>query len=1418
MKARAGYTKGMNKDVSSDRRNPNMYYNLENFRIVTEDGLTTGSLVNESSTVAKFQLPDLEELTLTDGTVIPAQANLKIVGWTTIIDRVVVFSTNEESDTPNSYGQIWVFQFNEATGEITGIDNGFLDPDTHLYYNQKLNFSTYYRIGRAVGRYENGEIQRVYWTDNFNSVRVFNIAVENPLDTPLDNVSLAANIALAQPVIETIGSGSLPTGAMIQFAYRLKTEDGAETIFSPTSKLYPLTETSPYNLNWNEFEGDGDETTLTRSVTYNIKGIDTDWDVIEHVAIIYTEQDVYTIYSFDEETVPESGEVSVTCSDVQTALIVPLVEFNIIQSGFDVAKDILVHQNRLVAANTRTKKFSVDFDARAYRFNSAQEALLTDINEGNITLDGTAPDYASIPLIHDAINPYNNENDADWDTNSQYKFKADGVTYGGEGLNVSYRFVTEEVPANFISNTQVTTTPPHLLVDSWNDSAPAETLGVLEADGTLMEFERGNQLKNSAGALQHSVFKGYARGETYRFGIVFYNSKGSPTFVNWIGDIRMPEPDDGFPIMENIGSFPYMHNLGVEFTVDTSSIQDDISGYSIVRVKREAADRTRLGTGMLMWFDIFDLSGSLIHNWEAWNDGPEDGVVSSGDPWPLTHDVDAAGSPEAGYHLPMKPGWHDPQLIFNSAKKVCFLLSPLGQNVEYSHKNEDFLKTYAYYGGPAVQYTTGPDSGSDGGKSYGFSYKTDGYLRAGDHHDTERFQIDKARRMRAGEFFYSGDEFIDGYTGVNSLRNASASRAGGGDQLTPLGIGNLKIATMLAGGGDITLVNANDPTTEMGYVNNIHFQNQSFGSAGSDVANTDAIFKEVAVCRYVANQYGGDRHEDRSQNQYISTGHYQVVNANIGSALTFNTYGGDIFLNYYDDEFCEQYWNSDGVFGGIYNDPPGNKLSIAACFPTETIVNQDYRNSKRWFVDRDGDAMSDYQANTYTYKAVWSQEDIAQEKFFAEDFLAKTTEEHPHQLWASEPKIDGEFTDSWRIFQANNAIEVTGIYGPINRIINFNNRIFFYQNSAIGQTTIGDRVMLNDTSGQEIAVGTGGVFPDYGYISTVTGSIHQFSVIDTEAAIYHWDARLRKLFRTTGGKPEPISDSKGMASFFHNLEGEFLAEDRTLRSINFGGAVGVHGVQDYRYNRVLFTFMGVGIGQSVFDYEVEEGSGIFSFTEIGAIIEQGGTLYVVEQEFSVNAGPGKEPNLDLFVGTVLSVAKGVYNDFTVSFSEYFDAFEGFYSFTPNIYLQYGRRLMSATPNLLDSGWEHNIGETYCNFYGTQYPSSLETVLGQHGTLTKVFDTLQWQGTVTDINGQDIAESFDRLRVHNEYQDTGLILLGSSTLERHFRLWRTQVPRDSANSLSRIRAPWTHLFLEYDNVDGHKHTVKDIEYSFRQSKN
>lgn len=89
------------------------------------------------------------------------------------------------------------------------------------------------------------------------------------------------------------------------------------------------------------------------------------------------------------------------------------------------------------------------------------------------------------------------------------------------------------------------------------------------------------------------LFKSLRRGETYRFGIIFYNKYGSASKVKWIQDITVPELyEPGFETFVSHGSSQdgncidlTVRPLGIKFDI-IGELPDDIVGYEIVRCNR----------------------------------------------------------------------------------------------------------------------------------------------------------------------------------------------------------------------------------------------------------------------------------------------------------------------------------------------------------------------------------------------------------------------------------------------------------------------------------------------------------------------------------------------------------------------------------------------------------------------------------------------------------------------------------------------------------------------------------------------------------------------------------------------------------------------------------------------------------------
>jgi len=254
----------------------------------------------------------------------------------------------------------------------------------------------------------------------------------------------------------------------------------------------------------------------------------------------------------------------------------------------------------------------------------------------------------------------------------------------------------------------------------------------------------------------------------------------------------------------------------------------------------------------------------------------------------------------------------------------------------------------------------------------------------------------------------------------------------------------------------------------------------------------------------------------------------------------------------------------------------------------------------------------------------------------------------------------GELTDSWRTLLVNDALSVNGNYGEINRIIQFKDKLFYYQNDAMGVAAVDERVLTNEGSPTQTQLGIGDVLQRFDYISTETGSKHSFAVEASGSSLYHYDAFINKMFKFNLGENgmSPLTDIKGLSGFFRTafVGSNLKSIDKLLRT---NTRVGISSGFNSEYNTIYFTF---------FD----------------------------------------EPNQIRY---------------TISYNELLDSFESFYDFYPSLYLNLRKRFISVDPSTTNNVYTHNIGLRN-NFYNNWFPSTIKFRVNENADLVKTFDNFQ----------------------------------------------------------------------------------------------
>ena len=604
-------------------------------------------------------------------------------------------------------------------------------------------------------------------------------------------------------------------------------------------------------------------------------------------------------------------------------------------------------------------------------------------------------------------------------------------------------------------------------------------------------------------------------------------------------------------------------------------------------------------------------------------------------------------------------------------------------------------------------------------------------------------------------------------------------------------VGESNAATIVNGGGgpfhNFTKTDlATVPAQSHSIGNNTLFLETDTGTAiDYDVTNgigTGSSSKLYAYYyRPLTSQYGGNTYSQRANSEYMFCNHVQPVDSTTTSyAVTI--YGGDVFINSYDYQQQIANWK-------LGTGPPAFRISTTTWFHVESTVNTDLNYDPT--VNKTGLTLTaagiDYYGEVYyTADCLKAESDVRQ--YYPLPVSFNSTTEFDNRVAFSEVKINGETTDSWGIFKTNNFYDVEGIHGPINSIMNVKDTMHFWQPLGFGALSINPVSIVQDLSGAAVQLGVGDVIQKHDYITIEGGSKHTWGMSRGPDSVYWFDAIKRKIWKYSGEGLTPLSDIKGMHGWFNEtLRGKVLTEDNPVyQNSTTGSENGVCSTYDFENNRLYMTF------------------------------------------------------LDSTVNTAGDVWTTVKN--TLTYNEQFDCFESFHSFYPSMYINDGHIILTRNPtssSTYKNLFIHSIGN-YGSYYGTVYDSTIEIVANEHPTTTKVFDNLEWHTEVVDKTGTNPVNvnnlTWDRLRVYNDHQNSDWrTLVVDTDLKRRERSWRVACPRNrvlytssaSPNIFTdlntsnktyeeRIRDKYAVIGLKFSNSNNRSLVFHWLKYLFRIS--
>lgn len=910
--------------------------------------------------------------------------------------------------------------------------------------------------------------------------------------------------------------------------------------------------------------------------------------------------------------------------------------------------------------------YSVDYNATV-ESNIFFESKISDLTIIGDNVTVTHRDHSGIPVNIDGYNVYPVfiERTKDIIEKDQRLWFPNVKTDGEYLIDVSEVKIEPYIRTYVGDNLEAQTTPPltqvsieqtTVSVRQYIDKNNTDVVDTYVIDGDYVNY-KGMQFEH--------LFKGYWRGETYPFGIVWFNRKGIPFYVQNLKDVTFPEQyddDGGFPpttytLTDDNYKLKIMGAMVSGIRVDDGFLYDSfgnlrVSGFAIVRCIRKPKTLYQAVLANTVYakdggdekktFPLVIASNKFSGFFATDSIEYDDRFLrSAGVGYGSRGNTYTVHSPELYFNFNVYGQTGQDGLVSSDVLKIVSVTQSA-----YEKSDDCSGRIIELYGGTihnqlySKQYITS----SDVGGTYPMGAMT---------------TIETINRIDFSNSESSPDQFIlPGYDPQNLTLEFHGSTLLYMDDCICSG------EFHALAGRDSYLFKTKD-----------WLQPATF--AQNNVSTYYLVNYVAASTRY----YNEFNSESIGTRKYIGTGHFQRIDESVLASVKrsdgtylFNgieVWGGDCYVEFFD--FLRIYPRYDGncatQCGGDYY----VSYSVGMVTPIESNLNHAMRKGRSFAsvaVETEQDACG-VSNNTLTGINVNQPEEfnvnsvlLYQENVQFFPGLPSETDvvvnEFPNRWVYTPVKFYGELTDNYRRVLANNYGDVIGLYGDIQGGILWNNQLYSFQQSGWGRLRINDRSIITTQNEEAVTTGAGETFDGIDYFSHNYGTQDIFSLVSTERAIYWVDVINRSLMRYGGAGQEVLSDTKEMHDFSNYI-------------LNFYD-VKVRSVVPFQYRFISVV------------YDKHNGEIIYSFAN------------------NID-NPTEEP------ATISLV-----------FNENIDAFTTKNSFYPVFISSYRHFVFSADNNDMASVWMHNAGDPG-SYYGNVYDSYIEPVINPVNNLSKHFDNV-----------------------------------------------------------------------------------------------
>ena len=479
--------------------------------------------------------------------------------------------------------------------------------------------------------------------------------------------------------------------------------------------------------------------------------------------------------------------------------------------------------------------------------------------------------------------------------------------------------------------------------------------------------------------------------------------------------------------------------------------------------------------------------------------------------------------------------------------------------------------------------------------------------------------------------------------------------------------------------------------------------------------------------------FGGQSEEALKQNIWVPCG--EPVYLNTDSATTFQWSYGDTYYQRFDCLKTYPYTTEDE-----------NQIVDIGSFVLETYVNIDGR------YDRNRGQMDNTDMSPTNFNLlnpVYSQKD----NFFSYRITSdeNTQKAFPNQVTWTRTKQSGEDVDTWTNITLASILEMDGDKGKVTALRRKNNNLICFQDSGISQILYNENVQVASTEGVPIEIANSEKVLGKRYYTNTIGCSNKWSLLANDNGIYFMDSLNKALFMMTDTTTN-LGVKGNMSVWIRNNMPAWSNADNSWTPTDHNDFV---TYWDKQNQDILFINKDIALAWS------EKLGAFTSFYSYGDTpyfcnLEDTGIWLRKKSETIPPKKEGEEPTIKESVTL----------------------------------------------------WQHNTGE-YCNFFDEQQPYSTVLVANSpEDTTDKLFTNMEItasmkQEGVLDNTGYHPYMPFTSLESWTEYQHGIATLqdkegtlgsmrhaLSNSTahLDRKFRTWRCDIPRDNYPVLTAPIAP------------------------------